>query len=105
MDSLFKKYKPLNQIYINELYNYVRLNNRSSVSKENVRSLVEDWGISKRKIMEDSLFFTKLKKSNASLEEMEDWERSYINKNKEYNMAFDSIFIRDQKSERKTGRT
>ncbi|WP_234110014.1 MULTISPECIES: hypothetical protein [Chryseobacterium] len=100
LDSLFKIYKPLNQIYLYEMSNYVRLAELEK-RKENIRpvleNLIKDWGLNKEKIEKDSLIALAVQRNKISAEEIKNWETVFQSKlNNDYQAKMGDIRAKDQ---------
>lgn len=100
LDSLFKEYKPLNQIYIYEMASYVRLAELEK-RKENIKpvleSLIKDWGLNKERIEKDSLISLAVQGNKIGDEEIKNWEAIFQSKlNKEYQAKIEEIRAKDQ---------
>lgn len=84
LDSLFKKYEPINQLGVYEIETYIKsayLTKHFRALKPNFEKLIKNWGYDENQILNDydDIFFKAFKKSNISSKDLENLKKVYFN--------------------------
>lgn len=101
LDSLFKKFEPLNREFYNEYFNYLRsklvLNDFDKIDLV-LKKAIQDFGLSVEYCANDSLIKIAMKKAKFTKQDLNGFYDNYIKSlNQEYRYAIEKMIENDQR--------